>query len=109
HVPVADVASASARRVNRTPGAAASETDLQNLDNNTRVVVNEELKLYLAADGKMAALAFGEKYFWMPMSFAPIMRFVAEQKEFTVSQLPGNLGEHGKLVFVRELLQQGFL
>lgn len=83
--------------------------ELAKLNQDTRVEVLGKLELYLSADGKMAALGLGEKYFWLPMSFAPVLRFVTEHNEFDISELPGNVGEQGKLVFARQLLQEGFL
>lgn len=109
HLPLESAAETPAENIGRDQPAAVSEAELEALADDTRLAVNGELKLYLSADGKMAALALGEKYLWLPISFAPIMRFVAEQKEFALSQLPAHLGEHGKLVFARELLEEGFL
>lgn len=86
-----------------------TEADLQKLNQDTRVEVQGKLELYLSADGKMAALGLGEKHFWLPMSFATVMRFVAEHNEFEISELPENVGEQGKLVLIGQLLKDGFV
>ncbi|HSS20502.1 MAG TPA: cupin domain-containing protein [Pyrinomonadaceae bacterium] len=88
---------------------AAAPADLERLEINTRLEVSGDLRLYLSAAGDMAALNLGEKSLWLPVSFAPLLRFVVEEKRFIPSQLPGNIGEQGKLVFVRQLLEDGFL
>ena len=46
-------------------------------------------KSYLSDDGTLAGLALGAKVFWMPLCFAPALRFVAERKSFCVRELPG--------------------
>ncbi len=81
-------------------GVVAGETKLEG---------NGPLRFYLAADGTMAGLACGEKEFWLPIGFAPALRFVTEQKVFRAGEVPGLATDNGKLAFVRHLIKDGFL
>jgi hypothetical protein len=79
------------------------------LNHQTRLMGDGELKVYVSADGTMAALARGEKTFWMPVAFAPALRFVAEHKSFCPEELPSQITGNGKLTFIKRLLEDGFL
>jgi hypothetical protein len=81
----------------------------QSIENDTALEGNGQLRFYLAADGTMAGLACDERELWLPVGFAPAMRFVAEQRVFMPRQLPASLSENGKLTFVRHLVKDGFL
>jgi hypothetical protein len=100
---IADVAASHAGRSSGDDHVAAlvnSETKLQG---------NGLLRFYLAADGTMAGLASEEREFWLPVSFAPALRFVTEQRLFSPNEIPGSITANGKLAFVRRLLKDGFL
>jgi hypothetical protein len=79
------------------------------VDRDTKLEGNGVLRFYLAADGTMAGLACDQKEFWLPVGFAPALRFVTEQKVFSPSDIPGPIGDNGKLAFVRHLVKDGFL
>jgi ribosomal protein L16 Arg81 hydroxylase len=79
------------------------------VDSETKLEGNGLLQFYLAADGTLAALACDQKKLWMPVGFAPALRFVTEQKMFRPVEIPGAISDNGKLAFVRHLLAEGFL
>jgi ribosomal protein L16 Arg81 hydroxylase len=93
-----------------SPGGHQDEAcELGMVDRETRVEGNGQLRFYLAADGTMAGLACDQKEFWLPVGFAPALRFVTEQKVFRPLELPGSMTDNGKLAFVRHLIKDGFL
>jgi ribosomal protein L16 Arg81 hydroxylase len=83
--------------------------DVGRVDRETKLEGNGQLRFYLAADGTMAGLACDQKEFWLPVGFAPALRFVTEQKVFRPLELPGSMTDNGKLAFVRNLVKDGFL
>jgi hypothetical protein len=89
-------------------GKSADDHDAL-VDSETKLESNGLLRFYLAADGTMAGLANDGNELWLPVSFAPALRFVTEQKLFSAREIPGSITEHGKLAFVRHLLRDGFL
>lgn len=89
--------------------SAGQDYDAALVDSETTLEGNGLLHFYLAADGTMAGLAVDEKELWLPVSFAPALRFVTEQKVFSPSEIPGTITPNGKLAFVRHLLKDGFL
>ena len=93
----------------RTSQPKSARSDLDGLDHTTKVEGTGPLQVYLSEDGDMAGLALGQKVFWMPVSFAPALRFVAERRSFCPSELPGQITDHGKLGFVGRLVEDGFL
>jgi ribosomal protein L16 Arg81 hydroxylase len=80
-----------------------------NLDHKTKVEGTGPLEAYLSDDGDLAGLARGQKVLWMPVCFAPALRFVAASKSFCPSELPGPITDYGKLGFVGRLVEDGFL
>jgi Cupin superfamily protein len=46
------------------------------LDHETKLTASVGLQFYFSADGSMAGLALGQEIFWMPVCFAPALRFV---------------------------------
>lgn len=93
----------------RTRQVRPTRSDLEGLDHKTKVERAGGLEVYLSDDGSMAGLALGQKVFWMPVCFAPALRFVAERRSFCPSELPGQITNHGKLGFVGRLVEDGFL
>jgi ribosomal protein L16 Arg81 hydroxylase len=75
----------------------------------TKLAGNGVLRFYLAADGTMAGLSRDGKELWLPVGFATALRFVTEQNEFRADEIPGLVGNHGKLAFARQLLKDGFV
>jgi ribosomal protein L16 Arg81 hydroxylase len=75
----------------------------------TKLAGNGMLRFYLAADGTMAGVASDGKELWLPVGFATALRFVTEQNEFRADEIPGLVGNHGKLAFARQLLKDGFV
>jgi hypothetical protein len=57
----------------------------------------------------MAGIKCNGKELWLPIAFAPALRFVTEQNVFRLDEIPGLVSDRGKLTFVRHLLQDGFL
>ena len=93
------------RRRNVEPDHA----DLELITRETKVESKGRLQVYLSADGTMAGLTLGQEVFWMPMSFAPAFRFIAEHKSFIAHELPGQFTDTSRLNFVRRLVEDGFL
>jgi hypothetical protein len=93
----------------RTRQAKSARSDPDELDHKTKMERTGRLEVYLSDDGNMAGLALGQKVFWMPVCFAPALRFVAERRSFCPSELPGQITDHGKLGFVGRLIKDGFL
>jgi len=93
----------------RTSQAKSARPDPDGLDHKTKVEGTGRLEVCLSDDGDMAGLALGQKVFWMPVSFAPALRFVAERRSFCPSELPGQITDHGKLGLVGCLVADGFL
>jgi ribosomal protein L16 Arg81 hydroxylase len=101
----------------RRPGRAmlmdhhreVGELDGVDVDNETRLASHGPLRFYLAADGTMAGLKCNGKELWLPMAFAPALRFVTERNVFRLDEIPGLVSDRGKVAFVRHLLKDGFL
>jgi lysine-specific demethylase/histidyl-hydroxylase NO66 len=94
----------------RSAGSPGDNHDaIGEVDKETKLEGNGLLRFYLAADGMMAGLACGQKECWLPVGFAPALRFVTEQKVFRPLEIPGTITDNGKLAFVRHLLKDGFL
>jgi ribosomal protein L16 Arg81 hydroxylase len=93
----------------RTCHARSARSDPDGLDHKTKVEVTGRLEVCLSDDGNLAGLAMGKKVFWMPICFAPALRFVAERKSFCPGELPGQITDHSKLGFVGRLVEDGFL
>jgi hypothetical protein len=107
---VSEIAESFAQRRAESPGGHKDWVgEMGTVDRETKVEGNGQLRFYLAADGTMAGLACGQKEFWLPVSFASALRFVAAQSVFLPSEIPGLVGDNGKLTFVRHLLKDGFL
>ena len=105
---VSEMAESVARhRIAGSPGDDPKAIEL--VASETKLEGNGLLQFYLAADGTMAALACDQEKLWMPVSFAPALRFVTEQKMFSPAEIPGAISDNGKLAFARHLLEQGFL
>jgi len=100
---------AQSRKAGSPAGNHGSVGDVDRFHRETRVEGNGQLRFYLAADGTMAGLACDQKEFWLPVGFAPALRFVTEQKVFRPLELPGSMTDNGKLAFVRHLIKDGFL
>jgi ribosomal protein L16 Arg81 hydroxylase len=98
-----------AESVIRTCQARSARSDPDELDHKTKVEVTGRLKVCLSDDGNLAGLALGKKVFWMPICFAPALRFVAERRSFCPGELPGQITDHSKLGFVGRLVEDGFL
>jgi ribosomal protein L16 Arg81 hydroxylase len=88
---------------------AVGDADPVKVEPQTKLAGNGPFRFYLAADGTMAGLAGNGKELWLPAGFATALRFVAEQNEFRPDEIPGLVGDNGKLAFVRHLLKDGFL
>ncbi|MGH9930083.1 MAG: cupin domain-containing protein [Pyrinomonadaceae bacterium] len=93
----------------RSARSSGDDYDATLVDGETKFEGNGRLRFYLAADGTMAGIAGAEKELWLPVSFAPALRFVTEQKLFSPREIPGSITENGKLAFVRHLLKDGFV
>jgi hypothetical protein len=93
----------------RAGRSSADDHDAALVNSETKLQGNGLLRFYLAADGTMAGLANEDKELWLPVSFAPALRFVTEEKLFSPSEIPGSITPSGKLAFVRHLLEDGFL
>ncbi|HEV7473408.1 MAG TPA: cupin domain-containing protein [Pyrinomonadaceae bacterium] len=93
----------------RTHGAEPDTASPASFDHQTKLEGNSQLEVYVSADGTMAALARGRKFFWMPACFAPVIRFVVEHRTFCPDQLPGQITDNGKVTFARRLVEDGFL
>jgi len=93
----------------RTCQARSARSDLDGLDHKTKLEVTGRLEVCLSDDGNLAGLALGQKVFWMPICFAPALRFVAERRSFCPAELPGQITDHSKLGFVGRLVEDGFL
>jgi hypothetical protein len=105
---VTEIAESLARRPSAgSPGE--NQDAVGKIDKETKLEGNGLLRFYLAADGTMAGLACDQKEFWLPVDFAPALRFVAEQKMFRPLEIPGPITDNGKVSFVRHLLKEGFL
>lgn len=88
---------------------AVGDFDPIKIETQTKLASNGPLRFYLAADGTMAGLACNGKELWLPVGFAPALRFVTEKSEFRPEEIPGLVGDNGKLAFVRHLLKDGFV
>jgi Cupin superfamily protein. len=93
------------RRRNAEPIKAALEL----VNQETKLESKGRLQVYVSADGTMSGLALGQDVFWMPISFAPAFRFVAERESFVAHELPGQFTDTSRLNFVRRLVEDGFL
>jgi ribosomal protein L16 Arg81 hydroxylase len=93
----------------RTCQTKSARSDPHGLDHQTKVEVIGRLEVCLSDDGNLAGLTLGQKVFWMPLCFAPALRFIAERRSFCPSELPGQITDHGKLGFVGRLVEDGFL
>jgi len=89
--------------------AKSAGSDPDGLDQQTQVEGTGRLEVCLSDDGNLAGLTLGQKVFWMPICFAPALRFVAERRLFCASELPGKITDHGKLGLVGRLVEDGFL
>ena len=108
---VSEIAESFARRPR--PGSPPDNhdavDDVSRVDSETRLAGNGPLRFYLAADGTMAGLMCNVKELWLPVAFAPALRFVAERNLFRPGEIPGLVSDNGRLAFVRNLLKEGFL
>jgi len=93
----------------RTGQARPDRSDLDGLNLKTKVEGTGRLEICLSDDGSLAGLALGEKAFWLPICFAPALRFIAEHRSFCPSELPGQITDHGKLGLVGRLVADEFL
>jgi hypothetical protein len=93
----------------RSGQARSDRSDLDGLNHKTKVEGTGRLEVCLSHDGDLAGLTLGQKVFWMPIGFAPALRFVAERRLFCPGELPGQITDHSKLVFVGRLVEEGFL
>jgi ribosomal protein L16 Arg81 hydroxylase len=111
HVPPAGFGSAVNELAEglKDQSAKSGRPDLESLDHETKLAGIVGLQLYFSADGSMAGLALGQEVFWMPVCFAPALRFVVERKLFCPRELPGEMTSKSKLGFVRRLVEDGFL
>ncbi len=82
---------------------------VDSVDSETRLAGHGPLRFYLAADGTMAGLKCNGKELWLPIAFAPALRFVTEQNVFRLDEIPGLVGDRGKLAFIRYLLKDSFV
>jgi ribosomal protein L16 Arg81 hydroxylase len=111
---VSEMAESFARRprpesANDNHDAVGEIEGVDSVDSETKLAGNGPLRFYLAADGTMAGLACNGKELWLPVGFAPALRFVTEQNEFQPGEIPGLVTDNSKLAFVRHLLKDGFL
>jgi len=63
----------------------------------------------VVSDGKWATLEFPGGQVGGPIKIAPALEFVAKAERFVVDDLPGGLGDSGKLVLARRLMSEGLL
>jgi hypothetical protein len=89
--------------------AKSVRPNLELLDHETKLAGSVGLQVYFSADGGMAGLALGQEVFWMPVCFAPALRFVAERQSFYPRELPGEITGNSKLSLVRRLVKDGFV
>lgn len=94
---------------NRNFDATRETVASDSLDHQTKLEGKGQLQLYASADGTMTGLALGQNTFWMPVGFAPAMRFIVEHPSFYPHELPGQITDSGKLTFLRRLVDDGFL
>lgn len=54
-------------------------------------------------------LCFGNKSFGVAAPYIPAIRWIARQREFAVSELPGDFSDEQRVLFVRDLITVGLL
>ena len=79
------------------------------LDLATRLQRRHDIVHRLEADDAQASLYFHGKVVRMPLFVLPDLEYILQRREFSASDLPGELDEEGKLVLLRRLLREGFL
>jgi ribosomal protein L16 Arg81 hydroxylase len=57
----------------------------------------------------LVGLVSGSKVFWLPETFVPTVRFIAETPRFFVVDIPGGLSDSSKCALIRGLVREGFL
>jgi ribosomal protein L16 Arg81 hydroxylase len=57
----------------------------------------------------LVGLVSGSKVFWLPESFVPTVKFIAETPRFFVADIPGGLSDSSKCALIRGLVREGFL
>lgn len=63
----------------------------------------------ITSDEDAAEITFSGNFLNAPLNTMPALKFIVENKEFCVNQLPGNLRDDAKIVLVRRLVKEGLL
>jgi hypothetical protein len=80
------------------------------IDGSTRVVRRSDVRLNLHRQGEKLVVELGSGgSFHAPAAAEPALRYVMENRTFTVSLMPGVLSENSKTVLVRRLVKEGVL
>lgn len=86
-----------------------TESPSAQIESHTLLEKRGGLVCRVVVNGEMAGLVAAHKIFWMPKSFAPALRFVAETERFCAEEFPGQMSEHSKAVLARRMADDGFL
>jgi glycosyltransferase involved in cell wall biosynthesis len=82
---------------------------LQAIDVDTRVYRPDYLACSVSVTGERASIIFLGGTVSGPSRIEPELRFVSTARSFLVRDLPGRLGDRGKLVLIRRLVSEGLL
>lgn len=83
--------------------------DARWLTGNTRVRRRPEIQWQLIRDDTHVGVQFHGKTVRFPSFVEDELQFATQADSLTPAELPGDLDEEGKLVFVRTLVKEGFL
>ena len=80
------------------------------IDRHTRVVRRGDVRLSLTRQGEKVVMEIGSgNSFQAPAAAEPALRYIVENRSFTLSFMPGMLSEGSKRVLVKRLLKEGVL
>ncbi|PYR67021.1 MAG: hypothetical protein DMF88_14330 [Acidobacteria bacterium] len=80
------------------------------IDRHTRVVRRGDVRLSLTRQGEKVVMEIGSgNSFQAPAAAEPALRYIIENRSFTLSFMPGMLSEGSKRVLVKRLLKEGVL
>jgi hypothetical protein len=63
----------------------------------------------VSREGAEATLLLGTRELLMPGFVEPVLRYIAEAKSFSASDLPGDLDADSRMILVRRLVREGVL
>lgn len=67
------------------------------------------LRCAVESKGDHAVIYFSTNKVQGPASIEPALQYIADQRQFRIKDLPGNLGDESKVVLTRRLIREGLL